>query len=862
MKFSLKWLGDFIEVEPFFKDPQVLLRGLTQAGLEFDFFEEEKKRFENCVVAQITSAKKHPQADRLKICEVVAGEKTYSVVCGAKNYKEGDKVILAKPGAVLAGDLVIKKSRIRGIVSEGMLASRSELGFLSKDKEKSDLDLKGVKSSGKEEGLWVLPFDTVVGTRLSEYLSFEDVIFDLSVPPNRPDCLSHKGLAREIHCLLGVPLVKVGSSVRERPLKKGGEKPVTRGFFIQGNKALSVKKTLKVEVKNDKACPRYCGRLITGLKIGESPAWLKSRLHSLGLKSINNVVDITNFVLWDRGQPLHAFDRDKIRALTVDLSKKAEKFLSLDGQKFVLSGEELTIRDGDKILALAGVIGGMDSSVTKETTSVFIESASFSPEKIRRATRRLGIDTHSSYRFARGTDVNSVKEAMDLACFLIQKLAGGQISGDYYDVYKCKTQTPSIKIDLKGLENRIGYKVSPFEFKSWMEKAQCKVNPIEDIFEISPPSYRQDLQIKEDVIEEFARLKGYYKVPENPAPSVFCSGDSDPLFFKSQEAIRFLSGKGWYQALNYSFCDPDYYKDFLTNLAFLENLTSLSSEKNHQSPASLSSGYKKVFFVDNPISRNLSLMKPLLIPDLMKNVVYNFRRNNKFGQIFELSPVFYQQGVDNYKQELCLGLALWGKPIDIWTNQTALNVYYIKTILEGLFKSLRLKSFLWKTAEVSFLHPHQSLGLMAHGQVIGVLGSLHPRLNKKYKIPLDIALAEIRMETLEKLEKKPLKFKPFSKLLGLERDLCFLIPKDISVEDVRKMMKKSLGAFCENIEVFDVYEKLKDHQKKEFGSGDRSVSFRINLAPREKSWTDKELQVILTKLVQGVCKTFSIHFYT
>ena len=639
MKFSLKWLGDYIEVKQFFDEPESLAKTLTQAGLEVDSFEDQKDQFKNLIVAQIENVEQHPQADRLTVCKVSTGSNSYSIVCGAKNHKAGDKAVLALPGAVLPGDFAIKKSRIRGVESEGMLASRLELGFEQED---------------KEEGIWILPKEAKVGASLSEQLGLEDVIFDISVPPNRSDCLSHNGLAREISCLFSIPFS-------------------TKKNSIQGDKFLSVKKSLTVEVRDNKACPRYCGRLIEGIQVGESPLWLKERLKSLGLKSINNVVDITNFVLWDRGQPLHAFDRDKIQTLIVAPSQKAEKFLALDNSELVLTGEELVIRDKNRVLALAGVIGGMDSSITEETKNIFIESAGFAPEKIRRSSRRFGLETDSSYRFARGIDLIAVQEAMDLACFLIQQSAGGKISEDFYDIYNKQKSPANIKISLEDLETRLGYTVLPSEFQDWMKRLGCEIKSQKNIFEVSPPSYRQDLKIKEDIIEEFARLEGYDKIPENSLPTANLPKESDSDFLSSQKLVHFLSGKGWCQAINYSFCDPDYYKEFLKENFYLESLAeNFKKEENNKKAskeesrdskpvAGKAANNKKTFLVNNPISQQLSLMKSLLAPDLIKNIVSNFRHNNKFGQIFELSPIFYQEGKD-YKQEIHLGLALWGKP--------------------------------------------------------------------------------------------------------------------------------------------------------------------------------------------------------
>lgn len=801
MKFSLNWLSDFIKTKDFFKEPEKLAERLTQAGLEVESYENQKAQFENVVTAKIESVEKHPQADRLTLCKVSDGSKKYNIICGAKNHKPGDKVVLAKSGAILPEDFKIKKTRIRGIESEGMLASRKELGFES-----------------EEQGIWILDKETAVGQNLSDFLNSNDVVFDIFIPPNRSDCLSHKGLAREISCLFDLDF-----SVKNLSLKGG---------------KLSVKKSLPVEVKDSQACPRYCGRLIEGVTIKESPAWLKDRLKSLGLKSINNVVDITNFVLWDRGQPLHAFDRDKIQSLIIESSKKGEKFLALDESEKILTGEELSIRDKDRILALAGVIGGMDSSITEKTKNIFIESAYFAPEKIRKTARRLGLETDASYRFTRGIDLSAVQEAMDLACVLIQKEAGGVISKDFYDIYNQDTSPrEKIQISLENLESRLAYPVKASQFQNWMKRLGCQIKSSKNSFSVVPPLYRLDLNIKEDLIEEFARLEGYDKVPEHLCSLNGQIKNSDPQFLNSQKLITCLSGKAWHQAINYSFCDPEYYKEILNDNLYLEDLIKDSGKSN-----------KKSFSLNNPISQKLSLMKPILVPDLIKNVVSNFRHNNKFGQIFELSPIFYQEKED-YKQDLHLALARWGSPLDIWKKQEPANVYYIKSVLKSVFDTFNLKSWSWKKSEIDFLHPGQSLLLTLRKQVVGFLGTVHPQILQKYKIPVDVAVAEIHWGLIAQSEKRALKFKALAPLSTVEKDLCFVIPPSVSVGEVRKEIKKSLGDLCEKVELFDIYDK----------KGERSVSFRLYFQPKEKSWTDEELQKFLNQVIETMQKKFSIH---
>ena len=854
-------MGDFIETRSFFKEPQNLADRLTEAGIELDFFEDQKALFDKFVVAQILSVKKHPQADRLTLCELITHpdqDKTLQVVCGAKNHKAGDKVVLAQVGAVLPQGLKIKKSRIRGEMSEGMLASREELGLLD--------------TKDETEGIWILPESATLGENLASYKKWDDILFEVAVPPNRSDCLSHKGLAREISSLFSLDFKtsespssltvkenhasRKSSSNKESHFKEenlasqtnhlafSNQQENLAGQTTLSNKerVLNSKSYFSIEVQDKVACPRYCACFIEGVEIRQSPEWLKKRLNSVGLKSINNVVDVTNFILWDQGQPLHAFDRDKIQNLKIGPAKENEKLVTLDGQELELSLEDLTIRDKKGAVALAGIMGGSHSGITEQTKNIMIEAAYFAPERIRKSSRRFGLETDSSYRFSRGVDPQAVFFAMEKASLLIQQLAGGTLSKNFYDLNEIPEEKHPITISLEELSSRLGYKVEADDFVKHTIGIFCKLELLEEaVYQVSPPSHRSDLRIKEDLMEEFARLQGYDKIPENPPPVFFQNIESDKTFLKLQKWTHWLSSRSWLQSLHYSFCDPEYYKDFLKSQFYLEEL--LEGIKTKES--------KESFVVNNPISQKLSLMKPLLTPDLFKTLLKNFRQNNKQGQVFELSPIFYHQS-GNYHQNWHLALALWGEPLDLWSSRLVPNFYKMKGELETLFEVAGLKAA-FKTADLNnnqlpFLHPKKTLILNYQKTKIGFLGVLHPTVAEHYKIPVEVVLAELDLSFLKHQKEKASHFKSFSELLTVEKDLCFVIPEAIAVQEVKEEIQKTLSAISEGVFVFDIYKK--DEQ--------RFVSFRLRLSPDKKSWTDEELQSFLQKVIQSLGKKFSI----
>lgn len=866
MKFSLNWLNDFVEISDFKSQPEQLANILTEAGLEVEEQVSLADSLQNIIVAQIKTISKHPNAERLSLCEVEEAKgKVLKIVCGATNMKEGDKVVLALPGAVLPGNIVIKTSKIRGEKSEGMLVSASELGLSEKSEDKLVNGALTNKKDGKEEkseGIIILSPGAVVGSSYSEEVGLNDVIFDINVTPNRSDCLSHFGLAREISCLL------------DRPLKESSlysESSFSEKVFM--------KKELNLRVEEKNTCLRYCGRMIKGVSIAPSPSWLKERLQRVGLKSINNVVDVTNYILMEWGQPLHAFDRDKIHFVLVDSSIKGEKFTTLEDSVLNLTGKELTIRDypkekensslevlkkSSRAIALAGVIGGKETGISSETKNIFLEAACFSPESVRRTSRQFGLQTESSYRFSRGIDENKVLEILDQAAQLIQKVAGGEISSDFFDERshfpldgekKLNTQAKKgkdsdngyqqavsspIQIQLKDLEERLGYTMNVSSFLNWMKRLKCKVvEEKEDGFLIQPPSFRNDLKIKEDLIEEIGRLEGYDKVPVSVPKKVEATPkDFDVAYTLVRKIGKILAGRGWYQLLNYSFGEQEFYEDFLKDQKNLYSLGMKAVSTDHS-----------LVSLENPISLQMAVMKPLLIPDMFKNLVYNFRHNNKWGQVFETAPVFFKEGED-YKQVEHLALACWGRRENLWSGKDCPNLFHLKSVLEYLFRKLNKGKCVWdfNPLSLSFIHPGQLLGIKFQGKLLGFIGTLHPNLKLRYKIPedMDMAVGELYLSSLEEVKDRSIKANSPGDFPAVERDLTFLLPEGLPAMEVAREIKRIAGA--SSVEIIAVYK-----QKEK-----RAVSFRLHLIPKESAWTDKALLGIQDRVIEKVGDKFSI----
>lgn len=822
MKISLKWLNQYCNVEDYFSKPGELAERLTSAGIEVEGVEDRSRAFDKVVVGHIRELSAHPDADRLTLCQVDVGEEGLRpIVCGAKNHKAGDKVVVALPGAVLPGNFTIKVSKIRGVESQGMLASPSELG-LAED----------------SEGILILPPEAPVGESFAQYWGLDDVIFDLSVTPNRADCLSHLGLARELACLLG----------------RAFETPVS-DFKATGAKTSDL---VSLEVKNSKLCPRYAGRVIRGVKVGPSPQWLKSRLEAVEINSINNVVDVTNFVMLELGQPLHAFDIQHIQGgkIRVDNSEAGERFISLDGSEVVLMGEELVIRDDEKPVALAGVVGGQNSGVSDGTQDIFIESAHFTAETVRRTSRKFGIETDSAYRFARGTDPEMVVLAMNRACELILQLAGGEVAKDHYDHYPEPLPVASIDISVSYVAERLGYSVSEESFVDWMQRLGCQLENVQPgCYRVRPPLYRWDLTQDVDLVEEYGRLQGYEHIPEHFPPLKERPTTHSQDYVWQEKLSHWVMGEGYLQAVNYGFIGQEFARKFLGDVDLLASY-GLETEKN---PVALR----------NPLNEELNVMRVSLLPGLYKNLLHNCRYGNEYGRLFEIGYVFGRSsssgtssdsGVSKnggagsgqdmaYEQRFRLALLGWGQSQGLWQKEVGRPVVYdLKASLENILEQLSIVSYQWKKLKdaPSFAHPGQCVGLFVEGRMVGLLTSLHPMLAQGEKIRHSVALAELDVEKLLRGQPRALKIQNFSKFPSVVRDIALVVPRGVEVAEVESQIRKTTGALLQKLEVFDVF------RGGDLADNEASVAFRMTYQDRDGTLSETQLHELQEKLIQNI----------
>lgn len=797
MKISFNWLSDYIDLKEFRENTDELSRILTQAGLEVEGMENQKEKYKNVVIGFIKELKEHPDADKLTVCTVDVGEpNSKQIICGAKNHKAGDYVVTALPGAVLPGDFKIKSAKIRGVESHGMLCSEKELGL-----------------SEESEGIITMK-EGKIGQLFADAFEKNDIIFELNVTPNRADCLSHIGLAQELSALLDRPVFKPKIKLKTAKFKTTAESDIN--------------------LRASALCPRYAGMMLKGVKVGPSPRWLKQRLEVVDVRSINNIVDVTNYVLFEYGQPLHAFDWSQIKGeqITIRMSEPKEKFTTLDGTDLELTGKELVIADKERAVALAGVVGGQNSGVTESTTDIFVESAFFTALGTRRTSRRFGFETDSSYRFSRGVNPEQTVEAMKRACDLFAEVSGGEIASDWHDVYPDPIKKEPIAVDVNYVAERLGYDIKEKHFFEVMKRLGCYVKGNK----VTPPAHRWDLEIQEDLVEEYGRVNGYDQLNETLPILVEEPTSHDQEYLQERKISEFLKGQGFRQSLNYAFTNQKLQKDILGSVEVLNQLGLNSSEP---------------IAVKNPISEDFGVMRTSLLPGLFTNVAHNCRHGYLSGELFELGKTHYQK--EDYQEDQRLAFAWWHGDQSLWDTDVK-AVYRLKSKIENLLAYISpQKKWEWRSVgkAPNLFHPKQVVSLLWQGQLVGVLGAIHPSLKKSYKLRSDLAFAEFNLSSLC-ASQKPRKFTNISPYPAVEKDLAFVMPKSMKSLDVIKEIKRAGGQLLTSVEVVDVFE------GGNLGENEKSLAFRMTYQSPDKTLADEDVLKLFNRTIDSVQQKLSV----
>ncbi len=772
MKILYHWVKEFINI-PF--SPPDLADRLTSLGLEIEGVEEIK--LPSVVVGEVIKVSPHPNADKLSLCEVFTGKEKVQVVCGAPNVRERIKSPLALVGAVLPGGINIEKRKIRGVESTGMLCSEKELAV-------------GEDASG----IWILPPEARVGEEIYTSLGLEDWVLDISVTPNRGDCLSILGIAREIRAL-------------------SGEELRIPEHFIEEFEPASEK--VEVKVKDPELCPRYTLRIIENTRVKKSPLKIRWRLKLCGIRDINNIVDVTNYVMLELGQPLHAFDRDKIKGgkILVRKAKPQERLITLDGVSRTLSGEDLVIADEEKAVALAGVMGGEESEISPATRSILLESACFHPQSIRKTSRRYGLVSESSYRFERGVDWNIAAIASDRAAYLIDKFAEGKPLKGFVDVKREGLKEKEVSLRPQRAGKILGKALHDYE--GILSRLGFTCEKKKDRLQVSVPSFRYDIEQEIDLIEEIARIHGY-----DNFPSTLPEGGTPPFYRNEEEEktdkIRnILLSMGLWEVLNYSFIP-------------LEIITKL----NFPLPPD-------VIRMDNPLSGEWEIMRFSLLPALIQVGVINLSRGNRDLKIFEVGKVYTKKG-DGFREEYHAGGLLAG----IWqkggwkATDIQADLFQAKGIVEKLCEEWE-KDFHWEEVSNPLLEP--ALALKVGGKEAGIAGELKEEVRDRLDLDAHLFLWEIYLSQLsDKIS--PRRYEELPKFPPLKRDLSLVLKEEIPYQAVEQLIRESAGELLKDIYLFNLY------RGKPIPPGFKSFTYSLVFQKKSGTLTDKEGEKIMGKI--------------
>jgi phenylalanyl-tRNA synthetase beta chain len=790
MRVSLNWLKDYVEIRIELKK---LINLLTMAGLEVEEATSTGEGFEKVVVAEIHSIRKHPNADRLSLVEVKTRQETFSIVCGATNIREGQKVPLALLGARLPNGIEIKRSKIRGVLSEGMLCSEIELA-LGKD----------------ASGIMILPPHVPLGIDLGEALGLRDTILDISITPNRPDCLCVIGVAREIAALTHQRVKYPHPSLTD-----DGEE---------------IHQKTSVTILDQDLCPRYAARMIEEVKVGPSPHWMGNRLEKVGIRSINNVVDVTNYVMMEYGQPLHAFDFELLEEgrIIVRRAKEGEEFVTLDGVKRTLDGEMLMICDGVKPVAIAGIMGGLNSEIKEDTKRVLLESAYFNPAGNRRTSKKLGLETEAAFRFGRGIDYGGCVAAANRATQLIQELAGGRI------VEGVKPRL--IGLSVKKIRQVLGTEVFVKQVRNYLEDLELDVREEdEDALVVTPPSFRGDLEREIDLIEEVARLDGYEKVPITLPKGPPSSEERSKEFLMERRATDTLLYHGYHEVVTYSFTSAGSW-----------DMIGLPPDDPR----------RKHLRILNPLTEDFSVMRTTLIPGLMETARYNVSRKNSDLKLFELKKVFLPQEGERLPKEIkfLAGMAMGFDRDPHWAfSQRPVDFYDTKGCIEDLLEVLQIKQAKFHRAEdIPYLHPGKSSRVVLNDEVLGVLGEVHPQVMSHYELHGKVYLFEMDFSRMVKWAGEERRFQPLPKFPGVYRDLSIVVDKALEAERVMETIRTFHQPFVEEVTLFDCY------QGPPIPEGKKGISYRVRYQAHDRTLTDEEVNQYHEKILFRLKEAFQL----
>lgn len=796
MNTSLSWIKAYVpDLEA---DAQEYTDAMTLSGTKVEGFERLDEDLEKIIIGQIESIERHPDADKLIICQVNVGTETVQIVTGAPNVKEGDKIPVVLDGGRVAGGhdgkktkggVKIKKGKLRGIESCGMMCSIEELG-----------STREMYPESPEYGIYIFPEDAKVGESAIHALDLDDVVFEYEITSNRVDCYSVIGIAREAAATFNKRFVP----------------PVVAET---GNDE-DVNDYIKVTVKDSELCPRYCARVVKNIKIAPSPVWMQRRLAANGIRPINNIVDITNYVMEEYGQPMHAYDYDTIanHEIIVRRANAGEKFVTLDGQERTMDESVLMICDGEKAVGIAGIMGGENSMITDNVKTMLFEAACFDGTNIRLSSKKVGLRTDASGKFEKGLDPNNAQAAIDRACQLVEELGAGEVVGGMTDVYGKKKNPVRIGFEPEKINALLGTDISKEDMLGYFEKIGLKYD--EAANEIIAPTFRHDLFRMADLAEEVARFYGYDNIPTTLPKGEATTGKL-PFKLRIEEVARDIAEFcGFSQGMTYSFESPKVFDKLL-----------LPED----------SEYRKAITISNPLGEDFSIMRTISLNGMLTSLAFNYNHRNKNVRLYELGNIYLPaelplKELPDERMQFTLGMYGEG------------DFYTMKGVIEEFFEKIGLheKETYDPNSGKPFLHPGRQANIIYNGKVTGYLGEVHPEVLDNYDIGDRAYVAVLDMPLIVEMSTFDRKFEGIAKFPAVNRDLSMVVPKEILAGQIEAMIAQRGGAILESYQLFDIYE---GSQIKE---GYKSIAYSITFRAKDKTLEEAEVSAAMKKILNGL----------
>lgn len=782
MKVPFNWLKDYVDVNI---DAKELGDRLTLSGSALEEVITQGDVIKNIVTGKIVEITQHPDADKLKVCQVDIGTETIQIVTAATNMKEQDIVPVALHKSILADGTEIKKGKLRGVVSNGMFCSEEELGI-----------------AGDEpvHGLMILPADAPLGRDIKEYLNLNKSILDFDITSNRPDCLSMVGMARETAATLGTSY-----------------KMPNLNYEVKTSENINDK--IKVEVR-DSLCRRYMARGVKNVKIMPSPGWMQERLLEAGVRPINNIVDITNFVMLEIGEPMHAFDAREIKSgkIVVERAKDDEIFVTLDEIERKLDSSFLCIKDDETSIGLAGIMGGLNSEIQEDTTEVIFEAANFDGTNIRVNSKKLNLRSESSARFEKDIDPNLAEIAINRACALVCELGCGEIMEGTIDIYNSKKEEGHITVDSKWINKFLGTEISKEDMKKYLDLLELKTEINEDNLDITIPTFRIDIGIKEDIAEEVARIYGYDKIPT----TIYSASTGREPKYKNQILrdliVDVMVSSGLNQSISYSFISPKVFDKI--------NLPQDSELRN-------------VIKIKNPLGEDYSVMRTTTIHSMMESLGRNYSRNNAYARLFEIGKVYIPNEDETVipTENNILTIGMYG------------NCDYLdlKGVVENALEKLGLSKVKFtRESDNPSYHPGKTAALMIGNKKVGVLGEVHPDVSENYGVDENCYLAELNLDLLFEYAKTDKKYKALPKFPAVTRDIALLVDDEILVQEIEDTIRRAGGNLVEKVELFDIYKGA------QIPEGKKSIAYAIAYRDEKKTLTDNDVNKVHDKILRSL----------